>query len=109
MLSQVSMTSTGRFCAFPLLRLIYMLKVYCTTLLITRRDSLSKANLRANLAIYMTHRDSPSKATLRASKGHCTIRKDHIIALLVNLLSLSRGINRDRPMVLGGKSSLLYR
>jgi hypothetical protein len=56
----------------------------------------------------MTHRDSPIKATLWANKGHPIIRKDPIITLLVNLLNLSRGIHRDRPMVLGGKSSLLY-
>ena len=79
----------GRFCAFLLLRLICMLKVYHTTRLTTRRDNPSRANLRANLAICMTHRDSPFKATLRASKGHYTIYKDHIIALLVNLLNLS--------------------
>ena len=85
-----------------------MLKVYRITRLITRRDSLSKANLRANLAIFMIHRVSPFKDILSANKGHRTVRKDSIIALLVNLFSLSRGINRDRSMVLGGKSSLLY-
>ena len=99
----------GTFCVFLLLRLICMCKVYRTTRLRTCRHSLSKANLQANLAISTTRRDSPIKATLRASKGHSIIRKDRIITLLVNLLSLSWGINRDRPMVLGGKSSLLYR
>ena len=79
----------GRFCAFLLLRLIYMLKFYHTTRLTTRRDNPFRANLRANLAICTTHRDSPIKATLRASKGHYTIRKDRIIALLANLLNLS--------------------
>jgi len=108
MVFRVSLTSMGTFCVFLLLRLIYLLKVYHTTRLKTCRHSLSKANPQANLAISTTRRDSPIKATLRASKGHTIIRKDHIITLLVNLLSLSRGINRDRPMVLGGKSSLLY-
>ena len=86
-----------------------MLKVYLITRLTTRRGNLSKANLRANLAIFMIHRGSPFKAILSANKGHRTVHEDSIIALLVNLFSLSRGINRDLSMVLGGKSSLLYR
>ena len=108
MLFQVSMMSTGTFCVYPLLRLTSMLKVYLITRLITRKDSVSKANLRANLAIFMIHRGSPCKAILSANKGHRTVRKDNIIALPVNLFSLNRGTKRDRYMVLGGKSNLLY-
>ena len=107
MLFQVSMMSMGTFCVYPLLRLTSMLKVYLITRLITHKGNLSKANLRANLAILMTHRGSPCKAILQANEGHRTVRKDSIIALPINLCSLSRGTNRDRSMVLGGKSSLL--
>ena len=76
----------GTLYVYLLLRLNFMLRVYCITRLgslITRKDNLFKANLQANLAILTTH-----KVTLRASKGHYTVRKDSITTLQVNLCSL---------------------
>ena len=111
--------SMGTLYVYLLLRLNFMLRVYLITRLdnpLTHKDNLFKANLRASLAILMTR-----TVILRASRGHYTVRKDSITTLLVNSCSLSlefhlgnlmdsqdnRGTNRDRYMVLGGKSNLL--
>ena len=57
----------GILYVYSLQRLTFMLKVFCLTRLgnlITRKDNLFKANLRASLAILMTRKDNPYKATL---------------------------------------------
>ena len=84
--------STGILYVYPLLRLNFMLRVYRITRLgnlITRKENLFKANLRANLVILTTR-----KVTLQASKGRYTVRKDSITTLQVNSCSLYLESNR---------------
>ena len=88
----INMMSMGTLYVYLLLRLNFMLRVYRITRLdslITRKDNLFKANLRASLAILMTHRDSPYRATLHTSKGHYTVCKESITTLPANSYGLS--------------------
>ena len=82
----------GNLYIYLLLRLNFMLRFYHITKLdnlLTHKDNLFKANLRASLAILMTRRDNPYRATLWASKGHYMFCKDSITTLPVNSCSLS--------------------
>ena len=109
---------------FLLQRLISMFTVFYLPRLgnlLTHKDNPSRANLQANLVIYITHKDNAYRANLWASRGCCMVHKGNPTTLKVNLYSLTlwsnqsnakdpqanRGIILEICTVLGGKSILL--